>query len=141
MAGKVRQAAVGKRQMAGKVRQAAGKVRRSAGEVRQAAAEVGQAAAEVGHRRRAERECGSQKCSTADDNGGRKYKDRLTQHNKLLFPLAETKASFLHVMPEGGNALCGFRPPGWFWFCSACVEACADYDQMVITTIMSIKFT
>jgi hypothetical protein len=87
----VRQAAVGERRTAGKVRQAAGKVRRAAGEVRQAAAEVRQAAAEVGHRRRAERECGSQKCSTADDSGGRKYKNRFTQHDKLLFPLAETK--------------------------------------------------
>jgi hypothetical protein len=61
----------------------------TAAEVRQAAAEVRQAAkvrrAAVGDRRRAERECGSQKCATADGSGGRKYKDRFTQHDKLLF--------------------------------------------------------
>jgi hypothetical protein len=88
-AGKVPQAAMGKRRAAGKVRQAAMGKGRTAGEVRQAAVREGQAAtkvwqASVGNRR-TERECGRQKCATADGSGGRKHKDRFTQHDKLLF--------------------------------------------------------
>jgi hypothetical protein len=90
---------------------------------------MGNRRAAVG-KRRTERECGSQKCATADGGGGRKYKDGFTQHDKLL------SQTLVGVPEQCGHHAVSDRTHK----VSQCaVNPRTDFDQIVITTFQSIQ--